>query len=163
MNRPEFITKDSRIIISENNLKIVGQVTEPLFDTDQRQKMILGGATGSGGAAGGMVGQGGAGKKRRMSNNQHSGELQGVSASGQVGRPNEEAKIAISRTPLRNPESIISDEEENPSDFSRSEGRQKEKKTSKTRKPLKTALSLDPQDDQRHPPSSDGQNYDDVE
>jgi len=55
MNRPEFITKDSRIIISENNLKIVGQVTEPLFDTDKNPKMFTGAAQGEK-------------KKRRMSN-----------------------------------------------------------------------------------------------
>jgi hypothetical protein len=61
---------------------------------------------------------------------------------------NEEAKIAVSRsTPLRNPESIISDEEENPSDISKSDGHQQEKKHAKTKKPLKTALSLDHHDD----------------
>jgi hypothetical protein len=57
MNRPEFITKDSRIIISENNLKIVGQVTEPLFDSDQ--KLNVGAAN--------TIGQGAA-RRRRMSN-----------------------------------------------------------------------------------------------
>lgn len=45
MNRPEFITRDSRIIISENNLKIVGLVTDPMFDTDKNQKLFTGAAT----------------------------------------------------------------------------------------------------------------------
>jgi hypothetical protein len=40
MNRPEFITKDSKIIISENNLKLVGLVTETFFDTDKNQKLF---------------------------------------------------------------------------------------------------------------------------
>ena len=45
MNRPEFITRDSRIIISENNLKIVGLVTDPMFDTDKNLKLFNGAAT----------------------------------------------------------------------------------------------------------------------
>ena len=87
------------------------------------------------------MGQGPGGKKRRMSNQHEVGNT--VGARMVV----EEAKIALTRTPLRNPESIISDEEDTPSDISKSDGHQQEKKSSKTRKPLKTALSLDNHDD----------------
>jgi hypothetical protein len=147
MNRPEFITKDSRIIISENNLKIVGLVTEPLFDTDKNQKMFTGTATP-------MTEK----KRRRMSNQasdlysiQSAGTGQETSvkastfstiANTHVGRF-EETKCVNSRTPMRNPESIISDGEENASEHAKSEGRKPEGKSSNTKKPLKTALSLE--------------------
>jgi hypothetical protein len=33
MYNPEYITQDGYIIINENNLKAIGRITEPLYDT----------------------------------------------------------------------------------------------------------------------------------
>jgi hypothetical protein len=137
MNRHEFITKDSHIIISENNLKIFGLFNEPLFDIDKNQKMFSGTST--------LMTK----KKRRRISNQTSdlyaiqsaltvtgtaGQETSVKASTFCTIPSnhagivEETKCLNSRTPMRNPESIISDGEENVSEHAKSEGRKPEGK-----------------------------------
>jgi hypothetical protein len=40
---PEFITEDGYIIINENNLKVFGRITNPLFDTGIAKKFAPGG------------------------------------------------------------------------------------------------------------------------
>ena len=143
MNRPEFITKDSRIIISENNLKIVGQVTEPLFDTDKNPKMFTGAAQGEK-------------KKRRMSN--QPSDLSGIQSGQDSLKPSVSAQISgglaifeelktqnTPLTPMRHPEPMVSDGDENNSDYAKSEGKKSEKQTlkHKPKNRVKTAFSLE--------------------
>ena len=40
MYYPEFITEDGYIIINENNLKIFGRITKPLYDTCTMSKFV---------------------------------------------------------------------------------------------------------------------------
>ena len=40
MYYPEFITEDGYIIINENNLKIFGRITKPLYDTCTMKKFV---------------------------------------------------------------------------------------------------------------------------